>query len=448
MIQLMLVSAASGGGKTMMTCALLRALSRRGLSPCAFKCGPDYIDPMYHRAALGAESRNLDLFLSDEGTLRLLYARHVRGRGAAVCEGVMGYYDGLGGVSDAASSYHVARTLGIPALLVLRPGGSALTLAAQLRGLIGFRQPSCLAGILLSDCSPSLCRSLGPMLEKETGLPVLGCLPRLPEAQIASRHLGLLTAAETADLQARFDRLADALEENADIDRLLALCEYPAPDCAEPAAPPPVRARIAVARDEAFCFAYDETFEALRLCGAEAVPFSPLRDEKLPSGVGGLYLPGGYPELHARQLAENLSMRESVRAAVRNGLPAVAECGGFLYLGQALRDAEGKAWPMAGCLPGEGAQRKSLVRFGYARMTAEKDGLLLNKGQSVPVHSFHRWDSDQIGEDFSLEKPLTGRAWREGVSTPTLHAAFPHLYFAGSPALAERFADRAEEAGR
>ena len=238
MIQFLLAAPRSGSGKTTMTCALLMALKRRGCAPCAFKSGPDYIDPMFHRAVLGVESRSLDLFFSAPETVRTLYAKGAAGHGAAVCEGAMGFYDGLGGVSDRASAWHLADTLGLPVLLVVEPKGQSLTLAAELNGLVNFRTPSHIAGILLNNCTARMHVLLAPMLEKETGLPVLGFLPKLPEAVIGSRHLGLYTAAEVENLQQKLALLADAAEEHIDWPRLLALCEKepPAlpvqPDCA------------------------------------------------------------------------------------------------------------------------------------------------------------------------------------------------------------------------
>ena len=446
MMQVLLAAPSSGSGKTIVTCALLRALRRRGLDPCSFKCGPDYIDPMFHRAALGVDSCNLDLFLSDEQTVRGLYARHCQKHGAAVCEGVMGFYDGVGGTTTQASAWHLADTLNLPVLLILRPKGASLTLAAQINGLKSFRTPSHLTGILLNDCSPMLADSLAPMLKQETGLPVLGYLPHLPEAAIKSRHLGLCTASEIADLDRRLDVLADALEENTNLSRLLALCDRAAPPWTGTQRRKPPCARIAVAQDEAFCFAYAESLAALENAGAELVPFSPLHDAALPPDVGGLYLPGGYPELYAEKLAQNERVRRSIREALESGLPTVAECGGFLYLCRSLQDANGASWPMAGVLPGEGVRTGKLVRFGYAHLTAEHDSLLFRTGEIIPVHSFHHWDCSENGAAFGLKKPVAGRLWREGFASPTLYAAFPHLYFAGQPRLIERFIQAAKEA--
>ena len=443
MIQFLLAAPRSGSGKTTMTCALLMALKRRGCAPCAFKSGPDYIDPMFHRAVLGVESRSLDLFFSAPETVRALYARGAAGHGAAVCEGAMGFYDGLGGVSDRASAWHLADTLGLPVLLVVEPKGQSLTLAAELKGLNSFRTPSHIAGILLNNCTARMHALLAPMLEKETGLPVLGFLPKLPEAVIGSRHLGLYTAAEVEKLQQKLALLADAAEEHIDWPRLLALCEKEPPALPVQPETPPARVRIAVAQDEAFCFTYAETLEAFRDAGAEVVFFSPLRDTALPENIGGLYLPGGYPELHAKELSENTSLLREIKQKIESGLPTAAECGGFLYLGQSLTDAEGQSWPMAGVLPGEAKDAGRLVRFGYAALSADSDSMLFRAGESFPIHEFHHWDSTANGVALAAKKPVGGAEWRCGFVIEHFYAGFPHLYWAGTP-LPQRF-DAASE---
>ncbi len=443
MIQFLLAAPRSGSGKTTMTCALLMALKRRGHAPCAFKNGPDYIDPMFHRAVLGVESRNLDLYFSAPETVRALYAKGAAGHGAAVCEGAMGFYDGLGGVSDRASAWHLADTLGLPVLLVVEPKGQSLTLAAELKGLVNFRTPSHIAGILLNNCTARMHALLAPMLEKETGLPVLGFLPKLPEAVIGSRHLGLYTAAEVENLQQKLALLADAVEEHIDWPCLLALCEKEPPALPVQPEMPPTRVRIAVAQDKAFCFTYAETLEAFRDAGAEVVFFSPLRDTALPENIGGLYLPGGYPELHARELSENTSLLREIKQKIESGLPTAAECGGFLYLGQSLTDAEGQSWPMAGVLPGEAKDAGRLVRFGYATLSADSDSLLFRAGESFPIHEFHHWDSTANGTALAAKKPVGGAAWRCGFVNEHFYAGFPHLYWAGTP-LPQRFAAAAE----
>lgn len=446
MIEFVLSAPASGSGKTVMTCALLGALKMQGLDPCAFKCGPDYIDPMFHRAALGVQSGNLDLYLAPPQTVRALYARGAAGHGAAVCEGAMGLYDGVGGTTARASAWDLARVLHLPVVLTVRAHGASLTLAAQLKGLCTFRPDSRVAGFLLNECSAAQYSVLAPMLERETGLAALGYLPHMPQAVLESRHLGLYTAGEIADLAPRLQALAEQACRSIDFARLAQVCTRTAPLAAADA--PSARAQgepvpIAVARDEAFCFAYAQTLDALRDAGAQLLFFSPLRERALPQNARGLYLPGGYPELHADALAANASMRRAVRAAAEAGMPTVAECGGFLYLGQSLTDAQGRAWPMAGVLPGRAFGEKHLVRFGYAELCAKSDSMLFLKGEKVPVHEFHYWDSTENGGDFSAVKPVSGRQWQCGFAGPGLYAGFPHLYFAGEAPLAQRFVQAA-----
>ena len=450
MMQFLIAAPSSGSGKTTVACAVLAALKKRGADPCAFKSGPDYIDPMFHRSALQVDSHNLDLFLSNRDMVRAIFARYAAGHGAAVCEGAMGFYDGQG-LTTRASAWELADTLGLPVLLVVQPKGASVTLAAQIQGLVNFRKNSHVSGILLNDCSEKLYKMLKALLERETGLPVLGYLPHLPDAALESRHLGLKTAGEIADLQQKISRMADALV--VDWEKFFALTEGAAPlvhtDQLLPAGELPPqgaeeqrpRVPIAVARDAAFCFTYAETLEALERAGAELCWFSPLQDSALPEQIGGLYLPGGYPELYAGQLSANRSMLASVRRAVERGLPTVAECGGFLYLGQSLEDASGKCWPMAGVLPGQGFRVGRLVRFGYAALTARADSMLFRAGERLPVHEFHHWDSTDNGTGFTAAKP-NGKQWDCGFANEHFYAGFPHLYWAGT-ALPRRFVDAA-----
>ena len=445
----------SGAGKTVMSCALMAALKRRGLQVQAFKSGPDYIDPMFHSRVLGVESRNLDLFLQGEAGVRRSFAS--RQGDVTLVEGAMGYYDGLNGTTEA-SAWELAGTLDLPTVLVLRPKGSGGTLAAQVCGMQSFRPESRITGLLLCDCSGPQAEYFRGILERECGLPVLGYLPPMEEAQLESRHLGLLTAAEIEDFQLRFDRIARQAERSIELDRLLELAAEVEPEVGNrrqksiPAERPPagtVRSgtvrnektrsccRIAVARDEAFCFHYADNLDALRQAGAELVFFSPLHDRHLPEAEG-LWLCGGYPELYARQLSENKSICREIRQRVLQGCPTAAECGGFLYLQESLEDPDGRAWPMCGALPGRSFKTGKLQRFGYLKLSVEADSLLFRKGEKIPAHEFHYWDSTENGTDLAAEK-ADGRSWRCGRATDTLYAGFPHLYFGGELPLAERF---------
>ena len=448
---LMLSAMQSGAGKTVMSCALMAALKKRGCRVQAFKSGPDYIDPMFHSRVLGVESRNLDLFLQGEkGVKRTFASAH---GDVALVEGAMGYYDGRNSTTEA-SAWHLATVLGLPTVLVLRLDGSGNTLAAQVRGLQTFRPESRIVGILLCGYTERLADRTAKVLEKECGLPVLGFLPPMEEARLESRHLGLLTAAEIEDFQARFDRISGQVEQSVDLDRLLALAAETEPTrrdetdshsvCAGEQTGHAVRVRrngcrIAVARDETFCFHYADNLDALRSAGAELAFFSPLHDTLLPA-ADGLWLCGGYPELHAQTLSENRGIRREIRERVLGGCPTVAECGGFLYLQESLEDLEGKSWPMCGALPGAGFRTGRLQRFGYLKLKAERDSLLFRTGEEIPAHEFHYWDSTENGEDLEAEK-ADGRSWRCGRVSNTLYAAFPHLHFGGELPLAERFVE-------
>ena len=441
--RLLLCAPASGGGKTTVTCALLQALMDRGVNPVAFKCGPDYIDPMFHSEIIGAKSRNLDLFFLGEDKTRYLLEQNSARAGLALIEGVMGYYDGIA-LSHEASAWQLAKVTDTPAVLVVDGRGSACTIAAVVHGLATFCPDSGIKGVILNRVSPMLYPRLKECIEKGTGITVYGYLPNLPDCALESRHLGLVTAAEVADLREKLKKLAAQAEKSLDLDGLLALASSapalnPKPmDLPEPVGGSPV---IAVAKDKAFCFYYADGLELLEQMGAKLVEFSPLEDETLPAGTCGLYLGGGYPEEYAKELAGNHSLLHEIHHKILHGLPTVAECGGFLYLHRHLADADGRYnWRMAGAFSGDAHNTGRLGRFGYVTLTAQKDGLLCRAGESFPAHEFHYWDSTIPGADFRAQKPLSHRGWACAWHTPTLYAGFPHFHFWARPELARNFA--------
>jgi cobyrinic acid a,c-diamide synthase len=444
---------ASGSGKTTLTCALLRTLKTRLLEPAVFKCGPDYIDPLFHREVTGTHSSNLDLYFFDEPTVKYLLWEHSRNRDIAVIEGVMGYYDGLGAAVADASTYNLAALTATPAILVANCGGASLTMAARIRGLAEFRTPSLIRAVILNGVNEKFYRELAPAIENETGLAVLGYLPRMKDCVIESRHLGLITAAEIGDLGDKIRRLSEQFEKTVDVQGIIHLAKsapppaftefFPASDAALKQKP----VRIGVARDRAFCFYYEDNFNILRKLGGEILFFSPLDDPHLPEGLQGLYLGGGYPELYGERLAKNSAMREDVRRAVRSGMPCIAECGGFMYLHRALVDSEGNQHAMADVLPGICRKQPGLVRFGYAAYTAKTDTLLCAAGETIRGHEFHYWDSDFPGEDFLAVKPVPGKTWSCITANENLCAGFPHFHFYTNPAMAKRFLMRCEAYG-
>ncbi len=435
--RILIAGTGSGCGKTTVTCALLQALVNRNLRVRACKCGPDYIDPMFHRHIVGRSSSNLDLFLLGPDTVRRLLAKAGAGCDITVIEGVMGYYDGLALDNSAASSWQVARVTRTPAVLVVNGRGAALSVLATVEGFLQFRPHSQIAGVILNGCSVGVYEGLAKAIRQRFGGRVkpLGFLPRMENCSLESRHLGLVTAQEVADLDRRLDALAEQAAVSIDLEGLLALGRTAPPLSFRPLALPRFgeTARIALARDKAFCFYYADSLDLLARLGAELVPFSPLEDKELPPDIQGLYLGGGYPELYADQLSDNLSMRRSIRQAVEQGLPTVAECGGFMYLTQTIA---GK--PMAEALPGHCFDAGRLTRFGYLTLTAQADSLLCAKGQQLPAHEFHYWDCTEPGGDWQAQKP-SGRSWACGVAGPTLYAGYPHLHFCAAPGAAVRF---------
>lgn len=434
--RLVLAGTNSGCGKTTVSCAILQALVNRELKVGAFKCGPDYIDPMFHSRIIGAKSANLDPYFFDKNTLSCLLARNGADRDVSIIEGVMGYFDGIGMAEPEASTYDVARMTGSPVVLIVNARGAALSLLAVIEGFLRFVPESGIVGVILNDCTSMTYTMLAKAILTHFGGSVkpLGFLPRLPEAGLESRHLGLVTAAEVDGLKEKLQLLAEAAEKFLDLDGLLALASgAPAVSYTPIVFPKREPVRIAVATDKAFCFYYEDSLDCLRQMGAELVPFSPLADEKLPESIHGLYLGGGYPELYAGQLSANISMRNSVRDALTSGLPCIAECGGFMYLTQAIA-----GHPMAGFLSGASFDTGRLVRFGYVHLKAKQDNLLCRAGEEIPAHEFHHWDCDMPGTDFTAAKK-SGRHWDCAVATQRLYAGYPHFHFYANPRFAENF---------
>ncbi len=428
--RLLIAGTGSGCGKTTVTCAILQALKNRGCDLASFKCGPDYIDPMFHAEVIGTPCANLDLFFLDEPGLRRRFLAHAAELN--VIEGVMGLYDGLAMDTDDASSAHVARALDAPVALVVNARGMALSLAAVVRGFLELC-PNTIRGVILNNASPMSYPKLRAVVESECSVRVYGYLPPLPDCALESRHLGLVTAQEVDGLRGKLNALAAQAERSLDLDGLIELMRAAPPLAAKRERIEPVgRARIAVARDRAFCFYYRDNLELLKALGAELVEFSPLRDVALPN-CDGLYIGGGYPELHARELSENRAMLDSIARAVRSGLPTVAECGGFMLLCERIGEH-----PMAGVFPTACENTGRLSRFGYVTLRAESDGLLLRAGEEIRAHEFHYWDADDPGGALTATKP-GGRSWRCGCASATMYAGYPHLYFYSNPNAARRF---------
>jgi len=437
--RIIIAGAASGCGKTTVVCALLQALVSRGLRVAGFKCGPDYIDTMFHRSVIGVKSANLDPFFFDGNTLNYLLSDGGKNTDISIIEGVMGYYDGICVGSDGGSTQSLAARTESPAVLVVDAKGASRSLLAAVHGFFSFSPDSKIRGVIFNRCSPAVYASLKDEMEKAygTALVPLGYLPCMDGCSFDSRRLGLVTAQETQDLREKLQILARQAELTVDIDGVMRLAAAAPPVCCAgidvPSLPP---VRIAVARDRAFCFYYEESLALLEKMGAELVPFSPIDDAALPESIDGLYLGGGYPELHAEALSRNTSMLRSVKAALDGGLPCIAECGGFMYLNRSIG-----GFPAVGFLPGRSFDAGRLVRFGYVSLKAKNDNMLCRAGKVIRAHEFHYWDCDRIGDSFTAQKASSPSEWECVVSNDRLFAGFPHFHFYSDMSLARSFCE-------
>lgn len=450
MPRLMIGGTQSGCGKTTVTAAVLQALTARGMKLAPYKCGPDYIDPMFHRRITGAPSINLDSVFLEPEKMRQLFAFHMRKKDMALVEGVMGYYDGQAD-SDRGSSYHVAAITKTPAVLVVRPEGTALSAAAMIQGFKGFRKDSMIRGVIFNGIREGMYDFYRKLVEVETGLKVYGFLPKDLKVSLESRHLGLVTAVEQERLSDKLEMLGGLAEKYLDLDGLITLANGAEPmenagffDKIAPVG----HVRLAVAMDEAFCFYYEDNLEMLRRLGVEIFPFSPIKDSHLPENIQGIYLGGGYPELHVRRLSENETMKEELRRAALKGIPIIGECGGYMYLSEGIQagDSGGrdigcdgnKIWPMTGIVPGICRMTKKLGPFGYVTGTCRKDSFIGRAGESFLAHEFHYSEMDGGAADFVLVKS-NGRRWSGGMAGGNIYAAYPHLYFCANPEIAVNF---------
>ncbi len=541
--RIMVAAPGSGNGKTMVTCMLLKALKDRGCQAVSYKCGPDFIDPMFHEKVIGVPAKNLDTFFTGEEQTRRLFLKGRKDTDFAVLEGVMGLYDGLGGVRQEGSSYHLAEVTKTPILFVADVKGMGRSMISLLAGFLAGDREHLIRGIVLNRISGGFYGTMKPLIEEELHIPVSGYLPEKEDLCVESRHLGLILPDEVDGIREKLRAAAELFSETVCLERIVEIAESapelevvrseqepeagvsdtvgseqeseageadtvgseqePEADEADTvrdeqkieedvsdaveeeryrakegkkgtalrdgtgigekaetktetgskeenaaggAREPENRVKIAVARDEAFCFYYEDNLLLLKECGAKIVYFSPLRDEKLPDGCHGLLFGGGYPELYAKRLSENEKMRRAVREASKSGMPIVAECGGFLYLHRALTDQEGVRHDMAGVIEADCRNTGKSVRFGYVEVR-EKRGHFLPENTEIRGHEFHYFDSTDNGRDAVAVKPVSGRTYPCVIADETHWMGFPHLYYPSNPAFVEAFVEKAGRYG-
>lgn len=427
--RIMITSTNSGAGKTTITCGIMQALINRKLNVRAFKCGPDYIDPQFHKEITGEVSTNLDSFFMDENLLLQTFDKNASESQIAIIEGVMGYYDGLGGTTPIASTYEISTILHATTVLVVDAKGASYSILATIKGFIDFCDNNEIKAVILNKCSETLCKMLKPIIEEKCDIKVLGFLPQNDEFAIESRHLGLITANEIIDLKEKIQKIATEVEKNIDLDLLIKLSvqskiiPYNQLQLHNNLFKKGVK-KVGIAKDNAFCFYYSETIKMFEEMELEVEYFSPLKDENLPKNCDILYFGGGYPELYLNQLQENIVLKNCIKTKVLdNNTITIAECGGFMYLGKSIENQN-----MVGVFEANFYNTKKLTRFGYINLQAKENTFLCQKHQIIKAHEFHYYDSDNNGSTFKAIKPIGNRSWEACHSNENIIAGFPHLY--------------------
>ena len=452
--RLMIAGMTSGSGKTTLTCAFLRCLLKRGYDLKSFKCGPDYIDPMFHKNALGIESRNLDMFFMGEDLVKRNTAK--ASNGYAVIEGAMGIYDGNDPSSSAGSCYEIAEVTSSPIVLVADAGKVGRTIISMIKGVINDDERRLVKGIILNNISERFYEMLFPELEKALSesrpdIRLLGFFPKTKGINFKSRHLGLKLPGESDDTEEKIETASKVFEEHVDVEEMLSVMEE-APDIELPAgyASAPLKRgeglTLAVALDEAFCFYYPDNIEMFEERGVRIRYFSPVHDSRIPQDADGLLFGGGYPELYLEKLSSNKEMLASVKSFVERKIPSLAECGGFMYLGKTVLDEKGRAYEMAGAYEGESRFTGHLVRFGYMHITdADDSDALCGMIKDLKGHEFHYYDSSMNGESCTAGKPFRNLDWKCMINRNNGIWGFPHFFYASKPAFVDSFIDRMRE---
>ncbi|SFE40497.1 cobyrinic acid a,c-diamide synthase [Peptostreptococcaceae bacterium pGA-8] len=437
--RVMICGTASGSGKTTVTLAILSAVKSMDKKVAAFKCGPDYIDPMFHSKVLGIRSRNLDLFLCGYDMVKNLLGENSKSSEIAVIEGVMGIYDGIGFRDDSYSANHIAKITDTPEVMVVSVKGMGRSIVAAIKGYLDLHENN-LKGVILNNCSKGMYKIYKTIIEEDLNIRCFGYLPSFPEATIGSRHLGLITADEIVDIKERIKTLGEKALESIDFKGLFEIAEeadeltYDEPVISPVTVKKP---RIAVAYDKAFNFYYEDNIELLQKLGADIIKFSPINDMHLPKDINGLIFGGGYPEEYLDDLMNNGSMKEDIKSAYNKGIPVYAECGGFMYLAESITK-DGKKYPGVGIVSGNSHMTKSLVRFGYKTLRAEKDNFMCKAGEEIKCHEFHYSETDDYGNGFKAIRP-SGSAMETIHIHKNLWAGYPHVHWYSNIGVAENF---------
>ncbi|MBT2658441.1 cobyrinate a,c-diamide synthase [Bacillus sp. ISL-18] len=447
--RLVIAGTGSGVGKTTLTIGLMSALRKKGYTVQGFKCGPDYIDPTYHTAVTGRTSRNIDSWMLNHEMVKEIVNRASVGADISIIEGVMGFFDGKNPLNNTGSSAEISLITESPVILVVNCASMARSAAAIVKGFQTFLAEANIVGVIANRVgSEGHFKIVQAAIEQECGIPVLGYLKRNEELSIPERHLGLIPSIERGELDLFFEQLGDLVLETIDVDSLYELAKASPLKVKESQFKRAEQAtvKIAVARDAAFNFYYQENLDILAAAGAELIEFSPLKGECLPEQVDGLYIGGGFPEEFAEELTKQTDVKDSIRAVIDKGLPTLAECGGFMYLTESLETTDETSYKMVGIIPGKVKMQTKLAALGYREITAEGENFLLAGNLSARGHEFH-YSTFHPRTDFEPAYQTKGmRGFKqEGYRKGNLIAGYTHVHFGSCPELVENWVKKCKE---
>lgn len=439
--RIMIAGTGSGCGKTSIVCGLIMAFKNVGEDVTAFKCGPDYIDPIFHKSVLGIDSYNLDIFLSGEDGVKSLLSQKSRKSSISIIEGVMGFYDGIMGDNFECSSCHISNITGTNVVLVVDCKGKGASVAAQIKGYMDF-YPNLIKGVILNRVSQAMFNYYKNIIEKYLDVIVVGYLPDNKDYILSKRKLGLCVD-EMESVVKKVGLISDTLSSTIDFDAILKIAD----DCKaflqiEVESYTRKNVRVAVAQDDAFCFGYSYNYEIMESMGAEIVFFSPLNDKKLPVNVNGIIIGGGFVTDYADMLSANKSMLSDISQKLKKGIPAILEGAGNILLCSKYYDEKMNLFKFSGYLDTIFTQSNKLKNFGYHFISAIEDNLICNKGSTIPVHEFHYFNIDNSGDSFEVYKPSRNVVRKCIFSTDNLYAGMPYIYFCGNESIAKRFIDK------
>lgn len=449
--RIMIAGTESGVGKTTITIGIMAALHKRGLTVQGFKCGPDYIDPAYHTAVTKRPSRNLDSWMLSHDILRDIMIHGQKGADVAIIEGMMGLFDGENPTSNKGSSAEISKLTDTPILLVVNCYSMARSTAAVVKGYQTFEDGSRIVGVIANNVGgEGHFQLIKSAIEKECELPVIGYLTKEQQIQMPERHLGLVPSIERGELTPFFNQLAETIESTLDLDLLLTLSSNHPIHIKEPSIfnseEEKQQVRIAVAKDEAFNFYYQENLELLEVSGAELIFFSPLRGEPLPENIDGLYIGGGFPEEFAKELSCPKEVMASIRNHIHAGLPTLAECGGFMYLTEELITSDQQVFKMVGIIPGKVRMKDSLTAIGYREVKGEPGNYLLPHSVTAKGHEYHYSTFESTGEiKNAYEVKGYFQTGKEGYMIENLVAGYTHFHFASCPDILSNWINKCKE---